>query len=108
METSGRIRKLATATFVIGVVAALIVGINLDIIPEGNSYAAVEHPMRWWYAGGITLLSVVYAFFLFALAGIAEKLEESNGEVKPGKPEGKSLNRMVGDRDYNPHEDFTR
>ncbi|UTR15274.1 hypothetical protein MM221_01355 [Salipaludibacillus sp. LMS25] len=96
------IRKLVVATLVIGVVAVLIVGINLDIT------AAVEHPLRWWYAGGITLLGVVCAFFFFALADIAEKLEESNGEMKPRKAEPTTLNRMVGDRDYNSHEDFTK
>jgi UPF0716 family protein affecting phage T7 exclusion len=94
MQTSTTIRYLASATFVGGILIALLIGATWNITAAEVSITgrvteeAVRHPLRWILAGILALFTTVSGFILYGIYGIVAELEETNGKAKPEEVEG--------------------
>lgn len=97
MENSKFFLGVGVVIVLIGAVIALIVGFKLEML------GAVEHPLRWWYAGGTFLFTTIAGLIIMGIGALIGEVEYQGGR----KPESERVEpvRPINGDDYNPQLD---
>lgn len=78
MNNSQFIDRAGMVVIIAGIIVAFFTGTQLNVLPGGVIDDAVAHPFRWWYAGGIFMITTIFGMILIAISSVIEELEKHN------------------------------